>query len=347
MQIHSQIIKCINGDNLTRQEALNAASQIMTGKFTSAQIGAFLTALKIKGETTEEITGFALAMRQQALKLPDPGFDVVDTCGTGGDGRNTFNISTVSAFVAAGAGCYVAKHGNRSISSKCGSADLFQKLDINIELNPQQTAHCLKTTGIGFLFAPLHHQAMKYVLQPRRELGVRTIFNILGPLTNPAGAKRQLIGVYDISLVRTLAEVLAALGSQQVMIVHAEDGLDEISISAKTRVAELKDGNISEYTINPEDFGFTPSPPDSIVGGEPEANLRIALDVLEGKQGPARDIVLLNAGAVIYTAGLAESISQGIEQAVKAIDSGQAMQKVDDLRKLSQHLSQESGEEPS
>ncbi|MBN2417134.1 anthranilate phosphoribosyltransferase [bacterium] len=333
MQVQSAIAKCIGGTHLSREEASRTAEDIMSGKATGAQIGSLLTALRIKGETIDEITGFTAAMRAQCVAVPCVSDSLVDTCGTGGDGKGTFNVSTVSAFVAAGAGCKVAKHGNRAISGKCGSADLLAELGIPLHLPPEAVAACIREAGIGFLFAPAYHSAMKYVLGPRREIGARTIFNVLGPLTNPAGVRRQVIGVYHPDLTPTLAHVLKALGSLHVLVVHGRDGTDEISLSGETLVAELKGGTVREYTIHPEQFGMRSASLASVRGGGSEENVRIALDVLGGEPGPARDIVLLNAGAVIYVSGRSESLAAGIDAAGASIDSGSALRSAECLRR--------------
>jgi anthranilate phosphoribosyltransferase len=297
----------------------------MNGETTDAQIASLLTALRMKGETVEEITGFVKAMRDKVTKIKAPEEYLIDTCGTGGDGAGTFNISTISAIVAAGAGCKVAKHGNRSVSSNCGSADLLKQLGVNIENPPEKVEKCIEEAGVGFLFAPLLHPAMKYAIGPRREMAVRTIFNILGPLTNPAGAKRQLLGVYSKELTSTIANVLANLDSKHCMIVHGEDGLDEITTTGKTFVSELRDGKVTEYTISPEDFGLIKRDAEDLKGGTPEINAKIALNLLEGGTGGKREITILNSGAAIYVAGKAESLSDGIEKAKESIDSGEAL----------------------
>jgi anthranilate phosphoribosyltransferase len=330
--MQAAIRKVTDGQSLSEQEAFSVASAIMAGQATPAQIAALLVALRVKGETTDEITGFAQAMRRGATPLPLPPEDLVDTCGTGGDGSGTFNISTVSAFVAAGAGCKVAKHGNRSISSRCGSADVLRALGVNIELPPETTARCIEQIGVGFLFAPLYHQSMKHAAGPRREIGVRSIFNILGPLANPAGAKRQLLGVFKRELTETLARVLQTLGSVHCLVVHGEDGLDEITLMGSTYVSELHDGHVRSYRLTPEDLGLKRAKPEQLAGGEPEANARIALAVLGGKPGPTRDIVLLNAAAVIHVSGRAGSLPEGVKQAAESLDSGRALGALEALR---------------
>jgi anthranilate phosphoribosyltransferase len=341
MDVKEAIGRVIDFKNLTQDEAFAAALEIMSGHATDAQIAAFLISLRLKGETIDEITGFARAMRQKAASVSCNAEALVDTCGTGGDRSGTFNVSTLSGFVAAGAGCRVAKHGNRSVSSLCGSADLFTELGVKIDIPLRQVSRCIEENGIGFLFAPMHHQAMKHAIGPRREIGVRTIFNILGPLTNPAGAKRQLIGVFDGELTEPLARVLDQLGSEHVLVVHGEDGLDEITLTAKTKVSELVRGQIKNFTLDPEDFGLKKAGLEDIQGGGPARNARIALDVLGGKKGPPRDMVLLNAGAAIYLSGKAVSIGDGIGLAAESIDSGRAFDKLQVLKRMS-HEAQDS-----
>jgi anthranilate phosphoribosyltransferase len=334
MDIKCILQKAVMSQNLTEDEAYDAALEIMNGTVTSAQIAGLLIALRMKGETIDEITGFARAMRAKAHRIDCPDDYLVDTCGTGGDQKGTFNISTVSALVAAGAGCRVAKHGNRSVSSRCGSADLLACLGVNIECSVEHVEDCLRGIGIGFLFAPLFHVSMAHVLGPRREMSVRTIFNILGPLSNPAGARRQLIGVYDPSLLVPLASVLLRLGAEHAMIVHGEDGLDEISLSGPTSVSELKSGDIASYTIVPEDLGFQRADLTAISGDNPRHNAETATAILEKERGPRRDITLLNAGAAIYISGRAGSIQHGIQLAARSIDSGSAMAKLEALRHM-------------
>jgi anthranilate phosphoribosyltransferase len=335
MNIRETIQNLVEFNNLTQEQTFNVATDIMSGKTTDAQISAFLVSLRLKGETTDEITGFVRAMRKKAVKISCRATSLVDTCGTGGDQIGTFNISTLSAFVAAGAGCRVAKHGNRSVSSKCGSADLLLELGINIEIPPEKIANCIDESGIGFLYAPFLHKAMKFAIGPRREIGVRTIFNVLGPLTNPVGARCQLIGVFDESLTELLANVLKKLGSEHVLVVHGEDGMDEITITGKTKVSELTNGEIKNYTIQPEDFGLRKAMLGEIKGGDAKINAKIATKLLEGEKGPARDIILLNAGAVIYVGGKAKSIQEGIKLAEESINSGAAKRKLESLKILS------------
>jgi anthranilate phosphoribosyltransferase len=336
MNIKEAIKKAIVKENLNKDDAYKVALEIMSGEATDAQIASLLTALRMKGETVDEITGFVKAMRDKVTKINAPEEYLIDTCGTGGDGSGTFNISTISAIVAAGASCNVAKHGNRSVSSNCGSADLLKELGVNIENPPEKVEKCIEKAGVGFLFAPLLHPAMKYAIGPRREMSVRTIFNILGPLTNPASAKRQLLGVYEKELTTQIANVLGNLDSIHCMIVHGEDGLDEITTTGKTFVSELKDGKVNEYTISPEDFGIKKSTPEEIKGGSPEQNVKITLDILKGEKGTKRDITVLNSGAAIYVAGRAESLPDGIQKAKKSIDSGEALKRLEILREISQ-----------
>jgi anthranilate phosphoribosyltransferase len=334
MNIKDAIKKVIAKEDMNHEDAYEVALAIMNGEATDAQIASLITALRMKGETVDEITGFVKAMRDKVTKINAPGEYLIDTCGTGGDGSGTFNISTISAIVASGASCNVAKHGNRSVSSKCGSADLLKELGINIENPPEKVEKCIEEAGVGFLFAPLLHPAMKYAIGPRREMGVRTIFNILGPLTNPAGAKRQLLGVYEKQLTTTIANVLGNLDSIHCMIVHGEDGLDEITTIGKTFVSELKNGKVTEYTISPEEFGIKKSTPSDIKGGSPEENAKITLSILKGEKGAKRDIVILNSGAAIYVAGRAESLPDGIERAKESIDSGEALKRLETLREI-------------
>lgn len=322
----------VNGQDLSEQEAAQVMAEIMNGEATPAQIAAFLTALRIKGETIAEITGCARVMREKAHRIHTTHPNVVDTCGTGGDGSHTFNISTIAALVVAAAGVPVAKHGNRSVSSKCGSADLLRALGVNIELSPERVEACLAEVGIAFLFAPLLHGAMKFAIGPRREIAIRTIFNILGPLTNPAGAQAQLLGVYSAHLTEVLAGVLANLGSYHAFVVHGNDGLDEITLTGETKVTELKEKEIQTYQIIPEDFGLQRTTPEMLQGGDPETNARIALAILQGEKGPKRDVVLLNAGVALVAGGAANTIPEGIAKASEAIDSGAAMRILEALR---------------
>lgn len=322
--------------HLTASQMTDVMQQIMTGQATPAQIGGFLIGLSMKGETVDEIAAAASVMRNLATAVDIQGDHIIDTCGTGGDGASSFNVSTACAFVVAAAGAKVAKHGNRSISSTSGSADVLEAAGVNLDLSPESVKHCIDSVGVGFMFAQKHHGAMKHAIGPRREMGVRTIFNLLGPLTNPARAAHQVIGVFDKKWLRPMAEVLQKLGSKHVLIVHAEDGMDEISIGAATHVAELKDNEIHCYTIQPEDFAVARSDIKQLSVSNADESLRVIRDIFEGKPGPARDIVLLNAGAAIYAADLAESLVEGIKIAAQCIDNGTAMQKLDALVHCSQ-----------
>lgn len=336
MNIQNAIQSVIDKRNLSNDEMGNVMQNIMTGECTDPQIAGFLVGLRSKGETVEEITAAAQVMRQLASHVHINQENLIDTCGTGGDGSNTFNISTTAAFVVAAAGANVAKHGNRSISSKSGSADVLEAAGVKLELTPEQVAQCVEKIGIGFMFAPMHHSAMKHAIGPRRELGVRTLFNVLGPLTNPAGAKRQVMGVFSHDWLETLANVLKNLGSEQVMIVHSDDGMDEISISAPTNIAELKDGEINVYKIEPEQFKLPRSDINTLAVETVEDSLKLMHAVLENKGGPTQDIVLLNAGAAIYTAGITETLVSGIESAKQIIKNGSARFKLNELVELSQ-----------
>lgn len=331
MDIQAAIKQLIQRHDFSHDEMSDVMNQIMTGNATPAQIGGFLIGLQMKGETVTEIAAAAEVMRSLATPVHINGEHVVDTCGTGGDGASTFNVSTASAFVAAAAGCQVAKHGNRSISSSSGSADVLEAAGVNLELTPEQVKHCIETVGVGFMFAQKHHGAMKHAIGPRREMGVRTIFNLLGPLTNPAQAAHQVLGVFDKKWVKPMAEVLQKLGSQHVLVVHAEDGLDEISIGAETHIAELKNGTVTTYTIKPEDFGIQQHSIESLTVSNAQDSLALIKEVFEGKPGPARDIVVLNAGAAIYVADISPSLEEGIHLAARVIDSGAATQKLNAL----------------
>ncbi len=314
------------------EEQMSAVMEIiMSGQATSAQIGGFLIGLRMKGETIEEIAAAARVMRELATKVEVHTEYLVDTCGTGGDGTHTFNISTASAFVAAAAGARVAKHGNRSVSSKSGSADVLEAAGVNLDLTPEQVAECIEKIGVGFLFAPRHHGAMKHAIGPRREMGVRTIFNLLGPLTNPAGARNQVLGVWSKDWLTPLAEVLARLGGRHVMVVNAEDGMDEISIASPTHVAELKDGVITHYVITPEEFGIARADIASLMVTGPKQSLGLIRTVLDDTPGPALDIVALNAGAAIYAAGITDTLEQGVRKAQAVIASGAAREKFNAL----------------
>ena len=330
MNISEAIKVVISKQNLNESEMHDVMNSIMTGQTTDAQIGAFLVGLSMKGETIEEITASAKVMRALATSVELNSNDyLVDTCGTGGDGLGLFNISTASAFVVAAAGGKVAKHGNRSISSKSGSADVLEAAGINLNISPELISHCIEEIGLGFMFAPAHHSAMKHAIGPRKELAVRTIFNVLGPLTNPAKAPNQIMGVYDKSLVEPIANVLKGLNSRHVMVVHSEDGLDEFSIANTTYVAELKDNNISTYTVHPGDFGLEEGNLDSIKAENAEQSLALINEAFSGKKGVARDIIALNAGAAIYVSGLVNSFDEGVTQANQILSDGSAQDKLD------------------
>ena len=336
MDIQAAINEVINGNNLSRDDMHAVMLTIMQGEATPAQIGGLLVALRLKGESVDEITAAAQVMRELSTKVEADKTSLVDTCGTGGDGANTFNISTTSAFVVAASGAKVAKHGNRSVSSKSGSADVLEAAGINLELTAEQVSSCIKEVGIGFMFAPMHHSAMKHAIGPRRELGIRTIFNVLGPLTNPAGAPNQVIGVFSKDWLLPLAETLKQLGSQHVLIVHSDDGLDEISIAAKTYVAELNNEQIEQYEIQPEDFNFIKQDLSELAVNDVAESLAMMQSVLDNNESAARDIVCLNAGAAIYAAGIVESIEAGINNAKDTIASGAAKQKLEQLVEHSQ-----------
>ncbi len=324
--------------NLSVDEMRAVMRLIMTGEATPAQIGGFLVGLRMKGETVDEIAAAAEVMRELATRIGVSGAHVVDTCGTGGDGAHTFNISTAAAFVVAAAGGKVAKHGNRSVSSKSGSADVLEAAGVSLDLSPEQVAQCVNEIGVGFLFAPKFHAAMKHAIGPRREMGVRTIFNVLGPLTNPAGATHQVIGVFSKQWVEPLAQVLARLGSEHVLVVHADDGMDEISIGAATHVAELHNGKVSTYTVTPEQFGLKRGNVVELAVQDARQSLAMIESVLNNQAGPARDIVVLNAGAAVYAANLAASLADGIKKADAAIASGAAREKMQALVGLSRKL---------
>ncbi len=313
-------------------------NEIMGGEATPAQIGAFLTALRIKGETAEEIAGMAEVMRDKALRV-EVAEPLVDTCGTGGDASGTFNISTTATFVVAGAGVKVAKHGNRAASSACGSADVLEALGVKIALSPEGVQKCLQEADIGFMFAPAFHPAMKFAAGPRKEIGIRTVFNILGPLTNPARAQHQVIGVADPSVGEKMARVLGLMGSKHALVVHGQDGLDEISLSGPTRVWELKDGTVKSYTISPEDVGIQSAERVGIIGGSVDASTSMLKDVLSGQRGPARDVVLLNAAAALIAADKVTNLNDGLALAAKSIDSGEAKAKLEALVRTSQSTS--------
>ena len=330
------LIRIIKREDLSETEMADMMNTVLTGQATEAQIGAMMAALATKGETFEELAGAAQAMRRNARRIQAVGSPVVDTCGTGGDGAQTFNISTTTAFVVAGCGVTVAKHGNRSVSSKCGSADVLEALGVKLDTAPEIVEEAVQDIGIGFLFAPLYHSAMRFAAKPRQELGVRSIFNMLGPLTNPASATCQLLGVFAPELTEMFARALNLLGVQSAMVVHGHDGLDEISVCASTRVSELKDGMVRTYDIDPvRYFGDTADPRD-LAGGDPAENAAITRDVLSGQPGPKRNVVLINAGAALVAAGKAVDLQAGIDTAASAIDSGKALEKLDALAAYTQ-----------
>ena len=344
--IKEAITTLINGKNLTESEAETTMYEIMSGKCTDAQIGGILVALRMKGETIDEIAAFTRVMRKKATrinvhserqnnrsKIDDE--IILDTCGTGGTDLNTFNISTTTAFVAAGAGVKVAKHGNKAASSTCGSADVLGELGVNLNMEPDKVAECINEIGVGFLFAPLLHNAMKYVIRPRKELGIRTIFNVLGPLTNPAGATAQILGVYNGALTEKMANVLKKLGAKKAFVVHGEDSLDEITITGKTTISELFDGQIRTYEIEPADFGFERATLKEIRGGDAQINAEIMLSLLNGESGTRRNIVIMNAAYALIAANKADNIQSAMKLAEESIDSGKAMQKLEMLRKFS------------
>lgn len=339
MDFQGYIRKITEGQTLNRTEMTEAMRLLMTGQATPAQVGGFLIGLRMRGETVEEITAAASVMRELATKVDVGSEHLVDTCGTGGDASGTFNISTASAFVAAAAGVRVAKHGNRSVSSKSGSADVLEAAGVNLDLTPEQVAHCINELGVGFLFAQKHHSAMKHAIGPRRELGVRTVFNVLGPLTNPAGAPNQVLGVFAKQWVRPLADVLQQLGSRHVMVVHAEDGLDEISLSAPTHIAELREGVVREYLLQPEDLGLQRAPLDSLRVDTAAASLAMITAALGNQPGAARDIIALNAGAAIYVSGLAANHQAGVDKALAVMADGSALVRLQQLATLSRQLS--------
>ena len=331
MNIKQAIAKLLENESLTKQEMTDVMNEVMTGIATDAQIGGFLIALRVKGESVDEITAAAQVMRNLATPVTIDANNLVDIVGTGGDGSSTFNISTASCFVVAAAGGHVAKHGNRSVSSKSGAADVLEAAGVNLNIEPDEVRSCVEELGVGFMFAPMHHSAMKHAIGPRKEMAVRTVFNILGPLTNPAGTPNQLLGVFSKDLVQPIAQVLKQLGSNHVLVVHADDGLDEISIAGPTHVAELKNGEITEYRISPEDFGFTRQSLSDITVKDAKESLEMVRGVLGNVAGPARDIVSLNAGAAIYAANLTDTLEAGIKKAVEVIESGLALNKLNAL----------------
>lgn len=328
--------KIIQGKNLNETEMSQMITEIFSGNITDAQIGAFMAALATKGETFEELAGAARAMRRKAVRIQVSAPTVVDTCGTGGDASQTFNISTTTAFVVAGCGVTVAKHGNRSISSRCGSADLLEAMGVKIDINPEIVEEAIQEIGIGFLFAPLYHGAMRHAAKARKELGIRSIFNMLGPLTNPAGANCQLLGVYAPELTEMFANALRLLGTKRAFVVHGHDGLDEITVCAPTRISELNDGLIRTYDITPEQFFGNQSNPEDLTGGDPEMNAEITREIFNGEKGPKRNVVLINASAALVAAGKAKDFEEGISLAKASIDSGSAAAKLERLAGFTQ-----------
>jgi len=334
------IKKVVEHKNLSSEEASQVMEEIMKGEATDAQIASLITALRMKGETAEEIFGFAKVMRAHAERIRCKEACLLDTCGTGGDGLYTFNISTTAAFVAAGAGAKVAKHGNRSVSSKSGSADVLEALGVRIDLSPPQVETCIDEVGIGFLFAPMLHKAMKYAIGPRKEIGIRTVFNVLGPLTNPAYATAQILGVYDPALTEIMAEVLAKLGVKHALVVHSADGLDELSNTGENKISEMENGRVNTFKLMPEDVGIPYGKIEDLKGGSASDNAQILREVLSGEQGPKRDIVLLNAAAALVAADLAPNIGEGVSIAQASIDEGAALEKLENLIEFSQSLIQ-------
>lgn len=337
--IRDALARLADRSSLSAQEAEQVMSEIMDGQATPSQIAAYLMGLRQKGETVEEIAGSVRAMRMRATKIRVGAQVVVDTCGTGGDGAHTFNISTTAAFVVAGAGVTVAKHGNRSVSSRCGSADVLKALGVMIDLSPDRVADCIDEVGIGFLFAPLYHGAMKHCAGPRQEMGIRTLLNVLGPLTNPAGATHQVIGVYDANLTDVLGQVLLQLGSQHCFVLHGMDGLDEVTLSDRTKVSEGQGGVVSSYFITPEEFGLSRVARKEYAGGDPEVNARITQDILQGRKSPKRDIVCLNAAPAMVAAQQAKTLQDGFRLAQHTIDSGAAADKLERLIRYTQKVS--------
>ncbi|MCP5143368.1 MAG: anthranilate phosphoribosyltransferase [Gammaproteobacteria bacterium] len=343
MDMQQALRTVVDRHDLSRVDMENVMRIIMRGEATPAQIGGFLVALRMKGESVIEVTAAASVMREFATRVPIAGEHLVDTAGTGGDGTNTFNISTTAAFVAAAAGARVAKHGNRSLSSKSGSADVLEAAGVNITLSAEAVASCIDEVGIGFMFAPSHHGATRHAAGPRRELGIRTLFNALGPLTNPAGAPNQVVGIFSREWVLPACEALKALGSNHVLVFHAEDGMDEISIGAPTHVAELNNGSISTYELRPEQFGFLRQSVEALRVDSVEASLKLMRSVLSNQAGPGRDIVCLNAGAAIYAAGRAATLAEGVHAADKALTSGDALRKLQQLVAVSNSLAGSAG----
>lgn len=337
--IQQGIAQLVEGRHLNREQAASLMAQIMEGQVSQAQFGSLMTALRIKGETIEEVTGFAQSMRRYARKVATDSANLLDTCGTGGDGAHTFNISTASALVAAAGGIRVAKHGNRAASSKSGSADVLEALGVNIALDDAGAARCLDKLGICFMFAQVFHQSMKHAAVPRKEIGIRTVFNLLGPLTNPASADRQLLGVFDLDKTELMANVLRELGLKRGMVVASHDGLDEISISASTRITELKNGQVATYDLTPDDLGLRASGIEAITGGDAATNADIILSVLRGERGAYRDVVLANAGACFYVSERCTTLQEGVKLSAAAIDSGRAYQKLQELIQYTKELS--------
>lgn len=335
--IREAIDALVEGQSLTIDEAAAAMNEIMEGEATPAQFGAYVTALRLKGETVEEIAGMARVMREKSLQVVVPGV-LVDTAGTGGDRSGSFNISTTAALVAAGAGAKVAKHGNRAMSGATGSADVLEALGVKIDLSPEGVQRCIEDVGFGFMFAQRYHPSMRFAAGPRREIGIRNVFNILGPLTNPAGAKRQLIGVADPAMARRMAEVLGTLGSERALVVHGEDGMDELTVTGPSRIWELKDGTVTEYQFTPDSVGLPTSDADALAATSADNSAEIVRSVLSGAEGPARDVVLLNAAAALVVAGESDSLSDGVKLAAESIDSGAASRSLDALTALSQQL---------
>jgi len=338
MKIEDGIKKINFGQNLSRKEISSVMNQILTGLASENQIKSFLLSLSSKGESVEEVIGSAEVMRSLSTKVPVNTKHLVDTCGTGGVGSGIFNVSTTAAFVASSCGAKVAKHGNRSATRKSGSADLLEVAGVSLDLNPEQVKDCIEKVGLGFMFAPAHHSAMKYAIGPRKELGIKTIFNLLGPLTNPAGALNQVLGVFDSKWIRPLAEVLKELGSENVLVLHSEDGLDEISSASSTSIAELRGGEINEYSISPEDFGLKILPIENLKVSSPEESLQIAKEALRGENQAATQMVAMTSGAALYVAGLAGSLEEGIDMSLHNISEGRGLKKLDELVEYSQSL---------
>lgn len=338
MDIKAAISTVIEGESLSRLEMVEVMREIMTGGCTDAQIAGFLVALRMKGETVDEIAGGAMVMRELMTPVSANGSNMVDIVGTGGDGASIFNVSTASSFVVAAAGGQVAKHGNRSVSSKSGAADLLEAAGVRLDLDASEVGRCIESVGVGFMFAPNHHSAMKYAIGPRRELGVRTLFNLLGPITNPAGVKNQLLGVFDRRWLQPFAETLCELGSEHILVVHSADGLDEISVAAESYVAELRDGVITEYTVTPEQFGIERANLTSLKVSGAEESLALITALLGGEPGAAADMVALNAGAAIYAANIAASLAEGIKLAQDILASGSGLEKMKELAQVTQAM---------